>query len=157
MKEPVVIPGTPVTDVGVLVPYWRGNLLMTPYLSGALKDHWACPGGKAEKTDHTMLACALREAKEEAGIVHTRGYALEPLGNWHFESPSGRPCHCYFYLYHVPNDHRLVYTNGLEPTKLGDWVWVPRFAPLVLDHRFHPLYKPHVFPAIRKYLEELNA
>ena len=71
--------------VSVMVPLDNGYLMVKE--SGL----WCPPGGKIEPTDKTIMSAAMREAKEETGlIVSLEGF----IGNYAFTSRNGNQIDC---------------------------------------------------------------
>ncbi len=82
--------------------------------------HMALPGGRSEPGDVDRLATAIRETREETGLVLEPGWALGALDDLRPRSPSLPPIVVRPFLFGVPV--RAEVRLGVEA---ADCLWVP--------------------------------
>jgi 8-oxo-dGTP diphosphatase len=97
-----------------------GQILLCLRQGTGYRDGWYClPSGHLE-ADETVVECAIREAREEIGVVIEPGW-LRPATVVHHLSPEGAPRIGMFFA--VGRWHGEVV--NAEPGKCGRIDWVP--------------------------------
>jgi len=133
-----VRPAPAADGVGVIVMRGRGVLVgrrLSPHGRGT----WSFPGGKPEPGE-SPVACALRELREETGLI---GTSATTIG----ESIDGFPSREVFHTTFVRVDASAGEPRALEPAKTARWEWhewstlpAPLFAPVasLVDAGYDP-------------------
>ncbi len=121
----------PRVGIAVLIFDQEGRLLLGKRRSLHGSGTWACPGGHLEKFE-SPEGCALREAKEETGLI-LKVPEFFDLTNDYFPE-SGKHYVTLFYLAQLEKGTPKV----TEPDKVEEWKWLsvsslptPLFTPLV--------------------------
>jgi 8-oxo-dGTP diphosphatase len=88
-------PERPLVGVGAVIVH-EGRVLLVKRGSEPLKGHWSIPGGLLELGE-TLRQGAVREAREETGLVVEAGEVLEAFDSI-FTDPDGRTRYHYVLL-----------------------------------------------------------
>lgn len=92
--------------------------------------HWAFPGGRRDAVDRDLLDTALRELREEVGIVLERGQMTERLPDSDAGRRVGRVVRVAAFAFRVPEP--LPFT--LQASEAEEAVWMPVARVLDLTH-----------------------
>jgi 8-oxo-dGTP pyrophosphatase MutT (NUDIX family) len=87
----------------------------------------AFPGGKREACDADLLACAIRETREEIGLdLALEADVLGTLRGWRTEGRTPGRLHGVFpYVFALRPDAAASRAFRLDPSEVQETVWVP--------------------------------
>jgi 8-oxo-dGTP pyrophosphatase MutT (NUDIX family) len=129
-----VVPVAPLIPAATVVPLRNGavglEVLMLQRNSsrGAFAGFWVFPGGRVDDTDHDDVACAVREASEETGLL-LDGSTFQRWSHWTPPITEAKRFGTWFFLAPVPADVKVT----VDEAEIVGHEWLP--IPAVLAKR----------------------